>query len=891
MRFLKARFKNYIGFYNGMGLDEINIDFSKCTHSIVLIEGANGCGKSSLLEHLNIFPDPSNDFIPERTAEKDLILTNGTDIYNIQIISPADSKGRKTTKAYIQKNGIELNENGNISTYKDIIYSEFELDSNYLSLSRLSSIDRGLGDKTPAERKKFVANIINNLEIYNSMYKTLNKKSLIFKSHIGTLHTKIQNIGSKENLEQRLTSLQSKEVQLNMKIMQNNNNIVAIQTKNSIDETEAAEIQKLTSKESELKSNIDECEVSLNMNFHTTKIKKEEILDKFAHDSNLLETTTAKLNEVTNSWKEKSNRLSEMSTQILSIESEIASIDTNDEVSKNYTKCKSDIESIKNQLGHMGIAAETDLILPITKLLGFCDKFIAQVDHFYDNVSTDDIEFIVNSYSTEYVNGLIGASNNVSTLIEQCKQQLPDIQSKVSLLATLENRPSKCKIDTCPFISEALKLSKSNVDPVDELTKLQNEILQLSTKLTEIQELIDYANNLSGKAMELRMLKSTISEYKEEISIFYPELLTNLDYLLINLNPFNNIREHSNLTDGLNLLKILDSELQKEKILEVEYRGYREKIQILNSSKSILNNLYHERDNLTSEIMELKSKIDNFNGTIDSINKLIKTEEIYAKIYTTYLDLNQQLQVVQAELNKFNEKSAKALEALSVINNLKAEIDVINQDLIPVKNEISTINGQLTLLDSYYTEYAEYKKSFDTIETVKKYCSPTGGGIQTLFMQIYMSKTKDLANEILAMLFGGSYKLLDFIINESEFRIPFIGEGLPVDDISSGSSSQIAMMSLIINLVLLHQASTTFNIAQLDEVTANLDPHVNSQFTNVLFHSMNILNIEQLFLISHSTEIDNTFADIIKFKGYDDYESAIKSGNIIWDYDEIVGGK
>jgi hypothetical protein len=51
---------------------------------------------------------------------------------------------------------------------------------------------------------------------------------------------------------------------------------------------------------------------------------------------------------------------------------------------------------------------------------------------------------------------------------------------------------------------------------------------------------------------------------------------------------------------------------------------------------------------------------------------------------------------------------------------------------------------------------------------------------------------------------------------------------------------------------------------------------------------MDILNIEQLFLISHSTDTDNTFADIIKLKGYDNYESSIQSGNVIWDYDDIV---
>ena len=212
----------------------------------------------------------------------------------------------------------------------------------------------------------------------------------------------------------------------------------------------------------------------------------------------------------------------------------------------------------------------------------------------------------------------------------------------------------------------------------------------------------------------------------------------------------------------------------------------------------------------------------------------------------------------------------------------------MSSELNPIMKDISTISGQLTLLDSYYTEYNQYKQSYDMIETLKKYCSPTGGGIQTLFMQIYMSKTKDLTNQVLGMLFNGAYQLLDFVINDSEFRIPFVGEGLPVDDISSGSSSQICMMSMIINLVLLHQGSTRFNIAQLDEIDGALDSHNRSQFVNILFHSMNILQIEQLFLISHSMEVDNTFADIIKMKDYNNYESSIQSGNIIWDYETAI---
>ena len=151
-----------------------------------------------------------------------------------------------------------------------------------------------------------------------------------------------------------------------------------------------------------------------------------------------------------------------------------------------------------------------------------------------------------------------------------------------------------------------------------------------------------------------------------------------------------------------------------------------------------------------------------------------------------------------------------------------------------------------------------------------------------------MSKTLELSNKVLSMLFNGEYRLLDFVINENEFRIPFIGSGLPVDDISSGSSSQISIMGMIINLVLLHQASTRFNIARLDEIDAGLDNKNRSDFINFIFYTMNILEIEQVFMISHSIEADNSNADIIKLKTYDDYESGIKSGNVIYDYNEVV---
>ena len=84
---------------------------------------------------------------------------------------------------------------------------EFDMDPNFITLSLLTSIDRGLGDKRPAERKKFVGSVIDNLVTYNNIYKILNKKSLLYKSHINTIHTKIQTTGDKAALEATLNQL------------------------------------------------------------------------------------------------------------------------------------------------------------------------------------------------------------------------------------------------------------------------------------------------------------------------------------------------------------------------------------------------------------------------------------------------------------------------------------------------------------------------------------------------------------------------------------------------------------------------------------------------------------------------------------------------------------
>jgi hypothetical protein len=93
---------------------------------------------------------------------------------------------------------------------------------------------------------------------------------------------------------------------------------------------------------------------------------------------------------------------------------------------------------------------------------------------------------------------------------------------------------------------------------------------------------------------------------------------------------------------------------------------------------------------------------------------------------------------------------------------------------------------------------------------------------------------------------------------------------------------------MCINLVLLHQASTKYNIAYLDEIDGGLDHRNRFEFINALYKTIPILGIDQLFMISHSMEADMSNVDIIKLKTYNDFEEAIDTGNIIFDYKNFI---
>ena len=106
--------------------------------------------------------------------------------------------------------------------------------------------------------------------------------------------------------------------------------------------------------------------------------------------------------------------------------------------------------------------------------------------------------------------------------------------------------------------------------------------------------------------------------------------------------------------------------------------------------------------------------------------------------------------------------------------------------------------------------------------------------------------------------------------------------GIEVDDIKSCSRSEKAMASLALSAAMFKQASTKYNIFRLDEIDDGLDSNNRIGYINVIDNILDILEIEQCIMISHSSELGLRNVDVIRLMV--DNDSIIgNEGNVIFE--------
>ena len=875
----RLKLVNYGGIYNGMGLYEIEIDFTKCRNKIVLIKGDNGSGKSTIESALKPLPDDNSSFISGVNASKEIEYideVNGL-IYSITYIHECKNQSR-ISKGYFKKifpngNVIDLNPSGNISSCKEMINEELDLDANYITLTQLSSTKRGIADLRPAERKRYVNSILSSTDVYNTMYKTLSKKASTYKALMNSISSKIDNVGNTVQLQEELKSIESK-ISETEKLMEQHNEVInkekgmllSIDPNNEISnriETYTESTKTYSNKKDEFSKQLNKI-YSTDPNLSTIVINKE-ILDKLNQDiidtKYLIESTKERINNLIKEREQEASRLEDETAKLKSINSGMNLIEVK-RIKDDLTSRKEKIRKRWGDIVDLNAITHDEFMIAYEAI----KQMIEILNQPIELIPSDNIEI-------EYLD-ILRNIERLDNEIEDTAVFRNKIEVNEYKLDILEQRPSDCNNNSCPFIADALKAKK-----------IIDELMEQRKGFASISEL-----NKQKESYEQKL--SNIERNKRLLEIYNTNRII-LSKLQLNLDTYENCvvslsRDRFMILPTLTGFIEYSNDLIEYKSIDKDLNDISVKYNALYNQKDLINMITDSINRLNTNINEDTIKINAMNEEISSLTKkyndmcklCVSLEDIF-NLRASLNECEESLRILNEEIEKDRSNIDRIEKLNSDIDKLNVNISELKSQLEPLRKTAESLRYRITLSIEYSKEYEQYNMMYTKIETLKYYCSPTTG-IQLLFANMYLNKIMDNANKILNKLFGGTFALLPLIITESEFRIPVaVRGGINHDDITSMSSAQISLISMIISISLLSQTSTKLNIIVGDEIDAPFDSENRREFMNILTQLMGLVNSSQCVLISHNSEIPLNNCDVILLKNEND---VITEGNIIWSY-------
>lgn len=875
MKLLSIRLENYIGIYNGRGDNILEVDLSQSTSNIVIIRGSNGSGKSTLLKALSPLQDDNNAIIPGLEGKKTLRYLYNNEVYEILYVHPVKtdgSRGQVKMQVYKGMNHVELNPTWNVTSGKDIIFDLFNLDANFLTLSQLSSEDRGLADKKPAERKKFVNSIINGIEVYNNMYKVITKKYSTFKNLISTISSKINQIGNIEELNSRYNNItrqvedvsrerdraviEASKIDAEIGILTRDNNLeefykINEEIRENLDYIRASKSQVINLSKGELSSeDLNELKDIIDRSLRTfdkdiSKWKSEEAV------------ANAKIENIS---KEKEDTFKSLQTKITKRGTLLDGGFSDSDLSL-YKDTKAKIAELENDINSLNSSIKN--LSEAEALVNAMEMIVPVLDSLYNGLDAttkkEKYDFVKTTLDNDgkYVDQTIELTrtyNEVSRTVTELESEILTYEILFDKAKSLALRPKDCKIDDCSFVKEAIEASSKHpekrINDINKEIDESNKLLKsLEKDIESYKELYDFNKrftNLHGMVLSFRKLleKSPVNYIIDPY-----QLLASLDHMEKLMIDFNQIR---------GIFNIITTKSNYEEIIE----SLKEPAAKYEANKALIDELDSDIASLKDKLSTISLQLTTENESIGEITTNISLTEFKTEVYTKCkslvdecIGLEERNNELQSQINSLSDIAFKVKDLETRMDEAKSRADRLNNDLNAILSERDKISSNKTLLEDYIRDLDLYNKNFSILETIRYYLSPTTG-IQTVFMRTYMGNIILKANELLSLIFNGQFIIQPFVINEAEFRIPCLGNGLVNDDISSMSTSQICMISMILSFAILSNSSTDYNILKLDEIDGGLDTENRIQFIGLLKQLITMVGCEQCFLISHNMEYD-----------------------------------
>ena len=894
MKIIFFKLENFLSIYNATGLTELSFNRENSNNRLILILGANGSGKSSILDELSPLPLEHTNFrnksriLKDKVGKKIIIYQMDNNVYyKCEIIYDT-----KKTICYLytsidKETWENLNPNGNVNTYVEQLESNLGFSKNYVKVGYLSSAISNFIVMKPTERNEYISEWLPNIDIYLKAHKIVTTKHNQKKREIDSINKELGKL-STINYENEINKLETNKKE----VLKQKEDCIKVN----------AVLESYLNKFIEVQPVFKSLMFSKNQILDNGRIilQNKEELNRFYNDNRDIFDNHNKPEVIQELITEAELRLVKNNESLYNFNLRIEKLKESIQKKEKHGLNKSDenlsdvevrIQYSRKEFDSLTEDKDSyykhypniyDLCLKLSsETLYELTTIIEHLYFLYNNLSTqtdlniESLEKKLNKYK-EHIIKLKNDITEKNKEIDFLNKKLSLSDNNHILIEMYNSAPSHCSIQTCKLL-ETLKSFIDSNDDIKSSENLKNVWLkQIDGYNTEINNTLEAIQIIQNDISTLMKIDKYIMDNKIKIAVLpkkFVDYFSEKDFSLLR----NNLDQMQN---DMSLIKTIVSLLERIKNVEGELTQLESlKIKLIN--ESLLKEEYEELERLNNSVNHLNSEITKIN---DRIVLLKGSASIFQKYKTDREFINNQINEYQLSVERIK-KLAKCKYYFTGIKNLKVrkELDLahynkILEEIESKQDRFKTENSNKTKLESIRNEGLKLLRKYKILSDT---WSPKIGYASweiSAFLDILKAQT----NKDLSEMWGSELKIESFNVDLNEFSIKINKNGNIIDDAILCSSGEQATLVTAISfaIIALNATSKMYNILRLDEVDAVLDSNKRRGFLSILMDRIEKMNCQSCFVVTHNNEFDMVEADVVLMSEVD--EMSLDNKNVIF---------
>lgn len=891
--------KNFAPLVTSTGQETIEINRKDSPNKMILILGENGSGKSFLLNEITPLPlehvefRSSSRIVPDKEGRKELdILVDNMYRYRCVIIYSATKK----ISCFISKENItsgdepkELNANGNVTSYLDILEVELGLTKSYTNIGYISKSVTSLVEMKPAERNAYISVWLPSVTEYLAAYKSCLKKYNLTKREIEMINADIGKIivdDYKNQIDRLKHSIDDRSAHLEYIqgiVVQGETLLKMVRPvdRNTIQGSiRSLKTNKtlLDSQASSVDNTVSICEqYSTNGKLNITKalgdLEKEKLVLETTItqlDNRLLslrseiDSTSHHRSSSTQTLTEVIDLVEQMSTEIQRLKTEYHALTDNDRYGSDYHLVSS--------------ATYTKLLDMIVEIKRLFQRFssLSELQSARDNFASS----LTNIQSHEET--ILREKRAVDEEISNLAKRMYALQNNGLDPKILELKPPSCNASTCGLVRELLTYTK----PEAELNRLQKEMSKLEDRKLALENEISSSihekrGNIKESLLILDDINHTLYRNKDLFQEFPDSFLA-----IGKLETFAFLERiemiNALLSKGETISSLYERLTEFEKQV-ASLTGVRESLELQEALNAKVQAKVHEYEKLNTERVSHIMKLESIQNTILTLKE--------ASVHVATLrDSISNLNTTVAYHRALAEKS-KALasswyyrqHAQDIIFAKRREIQDTQQELTTMKKTLEDLSVKIISRDSLEERRNEKMKTLAKYDIMLKTWSPRVG-FPALVISDFLEEVKAVTNEDLKSIWGGTLQIEDFVINNNEFSIVINRSGTSIPDASECSEGERSTLAMAISIAIIeiNTKHMVYNVLRFDEADSMFDESRRRKFLDIVTERLEKMNCDSAFIITHNNEFDFVACDVILLPGAKFSLNSMSNKNIIF---------